>query len=335
MFILRVIAFITLAAALSCIGGNHDGVHIPAPPDYTDATYWFGNPFSEATADADIFYVYPTLGTHPLDAAGQPLDLTPVDRQDERDAALGNQRFNKNVYAGDQFNFFAPYYRQRTMSAYRNVDKQSGLISETPAADIADAFGHYMTHFNHGRPFILLGHSQGSEVLLKVLKGMTDRQFDRMIAAYLIGWQITQKDLDDYPARILPAQGEDDTSVVILYNSLTTPDAISPLTSATVVCINPLNWTTGSAKAPREMHMGVVRYNTAKGAYDTITHFTGANIQDYHLICTDVDPKAVFQEELAQLFPKGNLHFMDSWLYALNLKSNMLLRKEIFIRQSP
>lgn len=335
MFILRVIAFITLAAVLSCSGGSHVGVNIPAPPDYTDATYWFGNPLMEATGEADIFYVYPTLGTNPVDAAGQPLYLTPVDRQAERDAALGNQRFNKNVYAGDQFNFFAPYYRQRTMSAYRNANGQSGPISETPAADIADAFGHYMTYFNNGRPFILLGHSQGSEVLLRLLKGMTDRQFDRMIAAYLIGWQITQKDLDDYPTRILPAQGEDDTGVVILYNSLTSPDARSPITSGSVVCINPLNWTTDSTLAPREMHMGIVRYNTAKGAYDTITRFTGAYIHDHHLICTDVDPEAVFQQEHAQLFPKGNLHFMDSWLYALNLKSNMLLRKEIFIRQSP
>jgi hypothetical protein len=44
-----------------------------------------------------------------------------------------------------------------------------------------------------------------------------------------------------------------------------------------------------------------------------------------------VDPAGVFNEELKDLFPYGNLHFMDSWLYALNLKANMAERVEVFL----
>ena len=29
-------------------------------------------------------------------------------------------------------------------------------------ADVQDAFAYYMAHWNQGRPFVLMGHSQGS-----------------------------------------------------------------------------------------------------------------------------------------------------------------------------
>ena len=46
-------------------------------------------------------------------------------------------------------------------------------------------------------------------MLLELLKhGMTDKQFSQMIAAYLIGFEITEKDLQKFPKRIIPAQGE-------------------------------------------------------------------------------------------------------------------------------
>ncbi|MDD4374095.1 MAG: hypothetical protein PHG67_09280 [Bacteroidales bacterium] len=61
-----------------------------------------------------------------------------------------------------------------------------------------------------------------------------------------------------------------------------------------------------------------------------IPHFTGAYIHDHYLICPDVNAAAVYQESLKDMFPYGNLHFMDSWLYAVNLKMNMLNRTAKF-----
>jgi len=121
--------------------------------------------------------------------------------------------------------------------------------------------------------------------------------------------------------------------VIIMYNSLTILEARSPRINLSVVCINPLNWKTDSTMATREEHLGIVRFNRETRQYDTIPHFTGAYIQDHYLICTDVDPAVVFNEELKDLFPYGNLHFMDSWLYALNLKVNMAERAEAFLRK--
>jgi hypothetical protein len=204
--------------------------------------------------------------------------------------------------------------------------------SQIPENDIAKAFQYYIDNINQERPFILLGHSQGSSALLALLKNHpTLEDFSSMVAAYLIGWQITEEELAEYSERIKPAQNADDTGVIIMFNSLTNSNARSPLIDSSVVCINPLNWKTDDTPASKTAHLGIVRFNKAKDAYDTIPHFTGTYIHNNYLICPDIDPALVFQESLKDLFPYGNLHFMDSWLYAVNLKMNMLHRTEKFM----
>jgi hypothetical protein len=314
---------------LACHSTGKENHLIPPAPDYHDPVYWFLNPAEQTLREVDIFYVYPTLGfsTDTLN----PAVLADISRQEARDAAFSNQRFNHEVYAGDEYNFFSPFYRQRTMNALTEGFENEEQIMQIPVSDITAAFQHYMTHYNGGRPFMLLGHSQGSAVLLELLKyNMSQAQYEQMIAVYLIGWQITREELDEFPDRLIPARGSNDTGVIIMYNSLTTLDAKSPRIDRSVVCINPLNWKTDSTPATREEHLGIVRFNRETRQYDTIPHFTGAYIKDHYLITTDVDPAVVFNEELKDLFPYGNLHFMDSWLYALNLKVNMAERVEVF-----
>ena len=325
------IALLTLLG-LACHTTGKENHLIPPEPDYHDPIYWFLNPAEQTSRAVDIFYVYPTLGFS-IDRVNPAL-LADISRQEERDAAFSNQRFNHEVYAGDEYNFFAPFYRQRTMNALTEGSENEEQIMQIPVSDIAAAFQHYMTYYNQGRPFMLLGHSQGSAVLLELLKySMSQDHYEQMIAAYLIGWQITREELEEFPDRLIPARGSSDTGVIIMYNSLTTPEARSPRIDRSVVCINPLNWKTDSTMATREEHLGIVRFNRETRQYDTIPRFTGAYIQDHYLITTDVDPAVVFNEELKDLFPYGNLHFMDSWLYALNLKVNMAERAEAFLRK--
>jgi hypothetical protein len=328
---LKLIFFTVLLIVSAC--HPQQNITPPPAPDYSRPIYWYGQTAEAGIKPVDIFYVYPTLGLMPTDADGQPLLLSDITQQEQRQAALGNQRFNQEVYAATDYNFYAPFYRQTTMHALQNIDDadMKEQLRRVAAADIAEAFDYYMTHFNQGRPFILLGHSQGSSVLLQLLKNhINNKDFNQMVAAYLFGWQITQQELDEFPARLKPARGAEDTGVVVMFNSLTHIDAKSPFISQSVVCINPLNWKTDGTMAGRDEHLGIVRYNKEKGHYDTIPHFTGAYIEDHYLICPDVDAGSVFQEALGELFPLGNLHFMDSWLYALNLKANMAKRVASF-----
>ncbi len=323
----KLILLITLFAFFSCGQQVQKDLFIPLAPDYNNKDYWYLDPEGQSGKSADIFYVYPTLDNSFSAVEGKIAIFADINQKANRDAALGNQRFNQQVYAADDYNFFAPFYRQRTMDAYQADPALMEHHSTIPVEDIADAFNHYMTNYNQGRPFLLLGHSQGSAVLLELLKHhITDEQLELMVAAYLIGWQVTAEELEVFPSRIIPATGSDDTGVIIMYNSLTTLDAKSPSINRSVVCINPLNWKTDNTPAYKEEHMGIVRYNREKGQYDTVPHFTGAYIKEHYLICPDVDPAMVYQEELAEMFPYGNLHFMDSWLYTLNLKANMAER---------
>lgn len=327
--------FIFIATLSSFFGcnrnedGNADYPSLPAP-DYKMNLYWFGTLEEEKSKTADIFYVYPTLGTEPKDRDGNLLTNTNIDQQSERDAAFITQYFNKMVYAGEDFNFYAPLYRQITMNLYlqgkQSVEEHIAMAVE----DIKNAFDYYMENHNAGRPFILLGHSQGSQVLLEVLKTMKTEYFSRMIAAYLIGYQITEKELQNYPQRLLPARDSSDLHSIILFNSLVDINAKSPFMNQSAVGINPVNWTTDGTPASKEQHKGMALYHAEDTTFTILPHCTSTYLDEHYLICPDIDPQTCYTESLSSLFPLGNLHFLDSYLYAADLKANMLYRKKIF-----
>lgn len=299
-------------------------------PKYSNTKYWFEYTSQDTGKSVDIFYVYPTINSEPLSNRGSVPAYTDISRSEVRNAAKKNQTYNKTVYAGADFNFFAPYYRQMTTKVFAMSNTERKLRAKLSATDVIRAFQHYMREFNNGRPFILLGHSQGSQMLLELLMhGMTDKQYEQMVAAYLMGYEITQKELDKFPHRIKPAQGELDKGVVISYNSATSLEGRSPLLANTVVCINPLNWKTDETPAPIGSHKGIIRYDKKKQGYKTTPGFTSVRIQDHLLICEEVDPKVCYNEILKEPFPWGNLHFADTWLYAENIRENMRKRAGI------
>jgi hypothetical protein len=71
-------------------------------------------------------------------------------------------------------------------------------VGGIPKADAFAAFDYYINNYNNGRPFILAGHSQGSNVLVyllaKYMKAHPDVQ-KRMVAAYVIGYSVTDETL--------------------------------------------------------------------------------------------------------------------------------------------
>ena len=83
------------------------------------------------------------------------------------------------------------------------------------------AFDYYIKNINDGRPFILAGHSQGSNLIANILSGYMKQHPDlykRMIAAYVIGFSITGDYLTQNP-QLKFATGPDNTGVIISYNT--------------------------------------------------------------------------------------------------------------------
>lgn len=136
----------------------------------------------EAKSDPafDCFYVYPTVS---LDATGNS-DLVPG--QEEINVVRAQfARF------ASECRLFAPIYRQVTLTSLRA--SLSGMMSSADRTlgyrDVLAAWKHYLKNDNDGRGVVLIGHSQGSSVLLQLLKEQLDKEAvdDRLISALIIG----------------------------------------------------------------------------------------------------------------------------------------------------
>ena len=134
---------------------------------------------------ADCFYVYPTVSRQPARNA----DL--VVHQEERDVARAQASRFSSVCR-----MWAPVYRQRTVAdlfnpADRAADSEANLIA---FRSLRGAWHDYLAHHNHGRPVVVIGHSQGAAMLIRLLHTEVDRQprERRLIAlAVLLGGNVT------------------------------------------------------------------------------------------------------------------------------------------------
>ena len=103
----------------------------------------------------DCFYVYPTVSRD----QGLNSDLKPAEETGAAEVQFAR-------FAG-VCRTFAPLYRQMTLGAVAaystgaNIDAAAALAYR----DVAASWRNYITTRNNGRPFVLIGHSQGSLML--------------------------------------------------------------------------------------------------------------------------------------------------------------------------
>jgi hypothetical protein len=109
----------------------------------------------------DCFYVYPTMSRD----AGMNSDLNPGGSEEK--AAIVSQ-FAR--FAG-ACRTFAPIYRQMTIGAVAAA--AAGADVGKPAmlayADVRSAWREFLARHNKGRPYVLIGHSQGSLMLQQLI----------------------------------------------------------------------------------------------------------------------------------------------------------------------
>ncbi|MBQ1543951.1 MAG: DUF3089 domain-containing protein [Caulobacteraceae bacterium] len=141
-------------------------------------------PFKAAAAPAiDCFYVYPTVSNDPTpnsDMKPGPEELGVVKQQFARFAS--------------RCRTFAPLYRQVTLTALKQLMTGHQVQIDRALAydDVRDAWNHYLQHDNGGRGVVLIGHSQGANVL----KALIEREIDgkpvqaRVVSAVLLGSNI-------------------------------------------------------------------------------------------------------------------------------------------------
>lgn len=134
-------------------------------------------------APIDCFYVYPTVS---LDATGNS-DMT-AGPEEQRVIAAQFARF------GSVCRPYAPLYRQVTLTALRARMSGKPMAADGALAynDVLDAWKYYLEHDNKGRGVVLIGHSQGSGVLIQLLKNEIDGKpmQERVVSTMLLGMNV-------------------------------------------------------------------------------------------------------------------------------------------------
>ncbi len=314
--------FLTAASWLSCGCNNSTDDAIKPAIEYAKGENWVAWP--EIDKSVDVFYVYPTV----TDAASGAMDIT---NADERALAVGIYKSQASVFFS-QANVFAPYYRQMSTSA---VIPEGGLATDTPefkqgAVDVQDAFSYYMEHLNNGRPYILAGHSQGTMALIELIKNKFAENNEisrRLIAAYLIGYTVTDEDLAS--TGLVFAQNATDIGVVITYNTQSVTSAGGPMLLEGAHCINPLNWQTDGISVDSTENLGAVFYDDATGEFiREVPHYCGAQINlETHALTTTIPDADTLD---IGSFPAGVYHRYDYAFWYRNLQKNIKDRIESY-----
>lgn len=233
--------------------------------NYSDDANWLSLPSGEMLKkETDVFYVYPTVSSW---ETGN-MDITVAS---ERSLAKGIFEAQASVFK-QSANIFSPYYRQMTTNVSLPEDPNAKATDldafKKGAADVLDAFDYYIEHLNQGRPFMIAGHSQGSMALIELLKmrfGENPELREKLIAAYIIGYTVTDEDLKK--AELNCAQGELDTGVVVTFNTQSPTSAGGPMLLPGAHCINPLNWRTDTVYAASDENLGARFYNDQTGEF--------------------------------------------------------------------
>ena len=202
---LAIISILTLGFAIDFARAD-DAAPVPTAADYANPAIWLCRPGREDACSApqdativavngsltrevfhsaqkpaiDCFYVYPTVSNEP--GGNSDLTITGAEKN------VVNAQFAR--FAA-KCRLFAPMYRQVTLTALRAMigGKPIPMDRDLAYSDVLAAWNYYLAHDNQGRGVVLVGHSQGSGVLTRLVKEEIDGRpvQGKLISAILMG----------------------------------------------------------------------------------------------------------------------------------------------------
>jgi hypothetical protein len=314
------------------------------PTDYSQPAHWL-HVQQAPRQPVDVFYVYPTAysRTDPSQPIFCPVD-NPVMVQGAQ-AAYTRQAWAFRTFA----NIYAPYYRQIDAAYQLSLPpaEQEKNIEGPPAVDVLAAFKYYLGHYNHGRPYILAGHSQGSAVLRYLLSSYMQshpRVYGRMVAAYIVGQSVTPTYLADNP-HLEYAKGAGDTGVIVSWNTeAPTVDGANPVLLPGGIAMNPITWTRARTPATARQNPGSIQLDPTtgrplmnkQGRVLRVTGLADARVDKKRgvVVCSTV-PADQPPYYSPHGFPMGVLHTFDYPLYFFSVRANAAERAANFLAAHP
>ncbi|MDF3819997.1 DUF3089 domain-containing protein [Leptospira sp. 96542] len=311
-------------------GHNFSESKLPDPPNYSDKKYWASHPEltdeadlvpensnltdNQKNAKADVFFVHPStyLSDKGWNADTQAslivYGLSPI-------------KLQTTVFNGSA-KIYAPKYRQATLYSFIDDSGNAEKAFLVAERDVENAFLYYMKHENKGRPFFLAGHSQGSMMLINVLKKHIDtKKYPNFVAAYLPGWAIKTSDF----AHIKPCNSPKETNCYVSWNSKKWGSqlldfSLPPERYVGGSCVNPVSWKYNEETIEKEKHKGAIGINFQ----GTKTQYVKTKCQG-EMLWVDLPSDPNFESRRGN---KKNYHTADYNLFYMDIRENISIRLE-------
>lgn len=302
---------------------------------------------NNGSALADMFYIH---GTGYLKRNTWTSAITPgTATEDNAKFSLANEA---SIFNGC-CNIYAPHYREASIFAYIGLsEKKRDLLLNAVFEDIAAAFEYFVTHNNQNRPIIIVSHSQGTHLAMRLLRKI-DKDPDlanRIVVAYLIGSgpvSLTQNYIDSLD-HFTTCTASNTVRCIVHWNTYGenggTKIFASPEKS---ICTNPLSWQQHEQRIPANQHMGAAAIS---GAYtlqmegddksenvifqqqaELAPQYTWAQCRDGFLYVAD--QSGTDYEKLGKL-PDKSYHGIDLPLFYGNIRENAQRRITEYLQQS-
>ena len=324
----------------SCVipARKFEATKTPVAPNYANDTCWAALPTKKDSADVniyaagiidrqqtapiDVFYVHPTtyLMGNKWNAS---LDNKDVNKKTDQ-LAVRNQASVFN----EMCRVYAPRYRQAVLFSYAPYAEKKGNASQAfdlAYSDVKTAFAYYLKNYNQGRPFIIASHSQGTDHTIRLLHDFIENDSalkKKLVAAYIIGRPIQKGSIKAIP----PADSANQTGCYIVWNAvLWGQTTFYGFKIDNLECINPLTWRRDTVDAPSSLN---------KGGLPQTFNRVDAGLNDAKISTTGLlwahRPNATVKD-----YPysdKKRFHVLDYNLFYMNIRQNIKLRTETYLR---
>jgi hypothetical protein len=325
----------------------------PPAPDYALASSWAAGPFGPGASAAvptgatpaarnapvDVFYVYPTTYRSTTVWNADVADTTTNAWTDVSVIARQASVFNACCRV------FAPRYRQ---ASFLNKDGGREKALDLAYVDVARAFDVYLKTQNHGRPFIIAGHSQGAWLIAELLEKKIDGTplQGKMVAAYIVGINVAEGDFGHRFKHVVPCATPAQTGCVVQWNSVLGSADLPKMASQyqapyvakygdepgkAVLCVNPLTFDRAKPAALAAQALGAVPGDPGEGApRPLVAHAVAARCEQGLLV---VEPSPAL--ELKPLPGGAVMHYHDLGLFYADVRANAVLRAKAYLKAHP
>ncbi len=275
--------------------------------DYSLKTNWIK--FQQnGDKECDVFFVHPTTYLDTKEGMNGSFEKA-------ENSEMTTSFVNKMSGAfANVCNIYAPKYKQASIAVLAMPINKRKQYLDIAKKDVKTALKYYLKHINKGRPYIIAGHSQGSNLIKEILvENPNLAPKKNLVAVYAIGFTVTQKELDTMgiPLAVTPTQ-----SGLITWNTIG-KGGKSPTIEPDALCINPLNWTNGKENQDSNKNL----FAEVDGS--KIPHFTSAQIDENGAL---VIPTPKIVDKLDMSMGEEVYHLYDYDFFYGNLIENVKVR---------